>query len=167
MYTSSIIVDEVIDALADFLTPLVDGATIARAQTNRVAMPPSPCVILTELLEVDLAIPYENYQPNDNTTMIHGATRIDIQVDFYGVQSGDFCKAAKAAFRSQWGFAQFPANIKPLYTSDGLQSPLITGEKQYESRWTVTVSIQYNPIVTVPQEFADEAIPNAVIPTDV
>lgn len=167
MYTSSIVVDQVIDALADFLQLFVEDAEIARAQVNRVAMPPSPCVILTELLQVDLEVPYENYQPLENTTTITGPVRIDVQVDFYGVQAGDFCKVVKNAFRSQWGFAQFPVNIKPLYTSDGIQSPLITGEKQYESRWTLTVSIQYNPTVTVPQEYADEAIPNAVIPADV
>ena len=167
MYTSSITVDQVIDALADFLAPFVPGAQVVRAQVNRVAMPSNPGVVLTEMLQVDLSVPATEYQPDAGTATIEGPTRIDIQIDFYGEQAGEFCKTVKTAFRSHWGFAHFPANIKPLYTSDGIQSPLTTGEQQYESRWTLTASLQYNPIVTVPQDFADVLTPNKVLPADV
>lgn len=173
MYTSSITVDQVIDALADFLAPFVPGAQVVRAQVNRVPMPSNPCVVLTEMLQVDLSVPATEYQPPTDpapaigTATVKGPSRIDVQIDFYGAQAGEFCKTVKTAFRSHWGFAHFPAGIKPLYTSDGMQTPLLTGEQQYESRWTLTASLQYNPIVTVPQEFADEAIPNAITPVDV
>ena len=167
MYTSSITVDQVIDALADFLAPFVPGAQVVRAQVNRVAMPSNPGVVLTEMLQVDLSVPATEYQPDAGTATIEGPTRIDIQIDFYGEQAGEFCKTVKTAFRSHWGFSHFPANIKPLYTSDGIQTPLTTGEQQYESRWTLTASLQYNPIVTVPQDFADVLVPNKVLPADV
>lgn len=166
-YTSSITVDQVIDALAAFLAPFMPGAQIVRAQVNRVALPSNPCAVLTELLQVDLSVPATDYQPLANTATIYGPSRIDVQIDFYGAQAGEFCKTVKTAFRSHWGFAHFPANIRPLYTSDGVQSPLLTGEQQYESRWTLTASMQYNPTVTVPQEFADVAYPALVIPADV
>ena len=167
MYTSSITVDQVIDALADFLAPFVPGAQVVRAQVNRVAMPSNPGVVLTEMLQVDLSVPATEYQPDAGTATIEGPTRIDIQIDFYGEQAGEFCKTVKTAFRSHWGFSHFPANIKPLYTSDGIQTPLTTGEQQYESRWTLTASLQYNPIVTVPQDFADTLTPAKVLPADV
>ena len=167
MYTASITVDQVIDALAAFLAPIIPGGQIVRAQVNRVALPANPCAVLTELLQVDLSVPATEYQPLENTATIYGPSRIDVQIDFYGAQAGEFCKTVKTAFRSHWGFAHFPANIKPLYTSDGIQSPLTTGEQQYESRWTLTASMQYNPTVTVPQEFAVVAYPNKVIPVDV
>ena len=166
-YVSSITVDQVIDALAAFLAPFVPGAQVVRAQVNRVAMPSNPGVVLTEMLQVDLSVPATEYQPVDGTATIEGSTRIDIQIDFYGAQAGEFCKTVKTAFRSHWGFSHFPANIKPLYTSDGIQAPLVTGEQQYESRWTLTASLQYNPIVTVPQDFADVLTPNKVLPADV
>ena len=167
MYTSSITVDQVIDALADFLGPFVPGAQVVRAQVNRVAMPSNPGVVLTEMLQVDLSVPATDYQPDVDTATVYGPTRIDVQIDFYGAQAGEFCKTVKTAFRSHWGYEHFPANIKPLYTSDGMQSPLTTGEQQYESRWTLTASLQYNPTVTVPQEFADVLTPNKVLPADV
>ena len=166
MYSSSITVDQVIDAMADFLAPFVPAAQIVRAQVNRVPMPSNPGIVLTELNQVDLSVPDTEYQPDASTATIKGPTRIDVQIDFYGAQAGEFCKTAKTAFRSHWGFAHFPANIKPLYTSDGVQSPLTTGEQQYESRWTLTASMQYNPTVTVPQEFAEEAYVKKLIPID-
>lgn len=166
MYSASVTVDQVIDALAAFLTPIVPG-DIVRAQVNRVALPAAPCAVLTEIMQVDLSIPVSDYQPLADTATISGPTRIDIQIDFYGSQAGEFCKITKSAFMTQWGYSQFPDNIKPLYTSDGIQAPLITGEKQYESRWTLTASLQYNPTVTVPQQFADVAYPNELIPVDV
>ena len=167
MYTSSITVDQVIDALAAFLAPFMPGAQIVRGQVNRVALPSNPCAVLTEILQVDLSVPATDYQPLANTATIYGPSRIDVQIDFYGAQAGEFCKTVKTAFRSHWGFAHFPANIRPLYTSDGVQSPLVTGEQQYESRWTLTASMQYNPTVTVPQEFADDLAVAGITPADV
>lgn len=165
-YTASITVDQVIDALADFIAPFVFGAAIVRGQVNRVPMPASPCVILTEMMQGDLSVPATEYQPDDDTATVKGPTKIDIQIDFYGPQAGEFCKTVKTGFRSQWGFDKFPAFVKPLYTSDGMQSPLTTGEQQYESRWTLTASMQYNPVITVPQQFADEANVNSLDSAD-
>jgi hypothetical protein len=173
MYTSSITVDQVIDALAAFLAPFVPGGTVVRGQVNRVPLPTNPGIVLTEMRTEDLSVPHTDYQPPTDpapalgTATIYGPARIDVQVDFYGAQAGEFCKTVKTAFRSHWGFSHFPAGIKPLYTSDGIQTPLTTGEQQYESRWTLTASMQYNPTVTVPQEFADMATPNPPIPADV
>jgi len=157
MYTASITVDKVIDALADFLQPFAYGATVVRAQVNLVSMPLLPCVVLTELFHVDLRIPSQDYDTLNDEALLSASNRVDIQVDFYGESAGDYCRSVETAFRTMWGFDQFPAGIKPLYTSDGIQSPLISGEQQYVSRWTLTVSMQYNPVVAVPQEFAEEA----------
>lgn len=173
MYTSSITVDQVITALATFLAPFMPGAQIVRGQVNRVALPSNPCAVLTEILQVDLSVPHTEYQPpvdpdvDDGTATVYGPSRIDVQIDFYGAQAGEFCKTVKTAFRSHWGFTHFPAGIKPLYTSDGMQNPLLTGEQQYESRWTLTASMQYNPTVTVPQDFADDLGVPSITPADV
>lgn len=162
MYTSSITVDQVIDALGDFLQPFVVGAEIVRAQVNRVSMPPLPCVVLTELFHIDLRVPSQDYDQLNDLSLLSVSNRIDVQVDFYGESAGDYCRSVETAFRTMWGFDKFPAGMKPLYTSDGIQSPLVSGEQQYVSRWTLTVSMQYNPIVTVPQEFAEESTATAI-----
>lgn len=148
--------------LGDFLQPFMpEGAAVVRGQVNRVPLPTNPCAVLTEMLQTDLSVPATTFAPptgeeDDGTVDIYGPKRIDVQIDFYGTVAGELCSTVKTAFRSYWGFEHFPPYIKPLYTSDGMQSPLITGEQQFDSRWTLTVSIQYNPTVTVPQDSAIE-----------
>ena len=168
-YVASITIDQVIDALQAFIVPLMPaGAQIIRGQVNRVAPPPAPYVELIELLELDLNVPFMDFAetPTNGTANIDASTRIDVQVNFYGQDAGDYAKAFKQAFRSSWGFNQFPDGIKPLYTSDGNQAPLITGEQQYETRWTLTATIQYNPAVTVPQQSATTLKATDHVPVD-
>lgn len=167
-YQTSITIDQVMDALAAFIKIfLPDGAQVIRAQVNRVAPPPSPFVEIKEIFEVDLNLPYDDFQGKTQITNITASTKIDIQVDFYGAASGDYCKAFKQALRTEWGYNQFPPGVKPLYSDDGRQMPLITGEEQYETRWTLTASLQYNPIVTVPQQSATVLTPTVEPPVDI
>lgn len=152
-YAVSIAVDAVIEALGALLQPFVGAAQIVRAQVNRVPPPHDSFVLLTELLQVDLETPSAL---NDAAQVsITGPKRIDVQIDFYGPAAGDQCAAVKTVYRTAYSPAQFPDGIKPLYCSNGIQSPLITAEQQYESRWTLTVSLQYNPTVVIPQQSAN------------
>lgn len=155
-YVTSIAVDDIMDALISFLTPFVGTDKIVRAQVNRVANPPEPFAMLTELLTVDIDQPYQTYDPDNSKVELNGPKRIDVQIDFYGEFSSDICNAVKTAFKSMWSVDQFPSNIVPLYNDDGRQTQFVDGQQQYENRWTLTVSLQYNPIITVPQQFADE-----------
>lgn len=151
-FIPSIVIDDVIGALGAFVKPFVGTTEIIRAQVNLVAMPPGSCVVLTELLTVDLETPVATEQ--GDTTTLTGPKRIDVQLDFYGPKAGDQCQAVKGVYRSSYAPAQFPDGIKPLYCSDGHQAPLITAEQQYESRWTITASLQYNPAVSIPRQSA-------------
>ena len=166
MYTASITVDQVIEALADFIQPFVGTAEIVRAQVNRTPMPFTPCVVLTELLQVDLETPSYIYGGLTEQMTSTGSQRIDVQIDFYGPSAGDQCAAIKSIFRTPYATAQFPSGIKPLYCGDGIQSPLITGEEQWQSRFTLTASLQYNVSVTVPQQSATDAIVQPVVQVD-
>lgn len=166
MYTASVTVDDVIDALANFIQPFVGTAEIVRAQANRTPMPFTPCVVLTELLQVDLETPAYVYGGVIEQMTATGRQRIDVQIDFYGPSAGDQCSAIKSIFRTPYAADQFPNGIKPLYCGDGIQSPLITGEEQWQSRFTLTVSLQYNVSVTVPQQSATDAIVQPVVQVD-
>jgi hypothetical protein len=154
-YVVSIAVDAVIDALGVFLNPFVTPAPIIRGQQNRVSPPVDAFVELTEILQLDLETPIVCTQFANSQISILGPKRIDIQVDFYGISAGDQCAAVKGVFRTEYAVDQFPDGIAPLYCTDGRQAPLITGEEQYETRWTLTASLQYNPAVYLPMQFAD------------
>ena len=166
MYTASIAVDDVIDALADFLTPFLTGWEIVRAQVNRVPLPKGPSVVLTELTTVDLSVPTVAYDPANSAAAVRGPKRIDIQMDFYGEGSSERATTVQTMLRNEWAFEHFPPTVKPLYASDALQAPMVTGEQQWASRWTLTASLQYNPIVTVAQQFADAASMQQVLAAD-
>lgn len=167
-YVPSILIDAVIDALAAFLQPFLGGTgnttPIVRGQTNRVPMPITGFVKFQETIESDLETPTftNSVDPNVQQATITTPTRIDIQVDFYGPSAGDWCKAVKAVFRSSYSPDQFPDGIAPLFCSDGNQAPLITGEEQYENRWILTASLQYNPDVIVLQQSATKLKMNII-----
>lgn len=165
-YVVSITIDNVVDAFASFLTPLVGGATIFRSEENRVAMPTSPCVKITEILQQDLETPSLSNDSINQLSGIKGPKRIDLQLDFYGENAGDLCAAVKTAYRTTWATEQFSDGIKPLYCSDGTQAPLVTGEEQYERRWVVTATLQYNPVLIVPQQSATAANVIVNVPVD-
>lgn len=166
-FTPSIIVDDIFEAMVTFLSPIVGNAPVVRGNNNRVPLPDAPCVVITEVTQADLEVPYAIYDDTNIKDVMHGPKRFDIQCDFYGNEAGDFCSMAKTAFRSAYGFNAFPDGIKPLYTNDGMQNPLTTGEQQYENRWMLTVSLQYNPTFTVPQVSADTITLNPITGADI
>lgn len=159
MYTPSILVDAVIDALIAFLQPFVGEDTpIVRGQQNRVPPPGPVFVKLTEVVQSNLSAPafFNSTDPAVQQATIDTSTRIDVQIDFYGTAAGDWARAVAAVWRSPYSPDQFPTGVAPLYCSEPHQSPLITGEEQYEFRWVITASLEYNPVVTVPQQSATQ-----------
>lgn len=162
MYVPSIAIDSVFDALGLFFQPFVNGAQVIRAQVNRVAMPLGSFVEMTEIASVDLEVPRMWYDGTNFQRNIIGPKRLMIQADFYGPQAGDWCAAIKTVWRTPYATAQFPAGIAPLYCDDGHEAPLITGEEQYERRWALTMSVQYNPVIVVPLQSADTLKMNIV-----
>lgn len=160
-YVVDIAVDAVIDALKAFLQPFCPNTLIVQAQRNRVAMPHDSFVLLTPLFEVDLETPIVTRTAHGQISIL-GPTKIDVQVDFYGETAGDQCKAVKTVYRTPYTVAQFPAGIAPLFCSDGHQGPLTNDQAQYESRWTLTASLQYNPTVYIPVQTATELHMNIV-----
>lgn len=156
MFTVSIIIDEVIDTLKDYIALFNAGNPIIRAQQNRVTYPKGNFVLLTEVGQYEIETPTLNFISDFQETDILNPTKIAIQCDFFGDKGGDYLRAFLSGFRSIFCADKFPDNIKPLYFDTAFQFPFITDQQQYTDRWTTTVYLQYNPIVKVPQPSADE-----------
>ena len=75
-----------------------------------------------------------------------------MQLDFYGPSSQIWAVETMALFRDEYATQIFPSNIQPLYADDPIQIPLIDGEAQYEQRWKLVASLQYNPTLTTSQQ---------------
>lgn len=110
-------------------------------------------------------------------------TQLDMQLDFYGSNSGDMVQTIANCFQTEVGTAslityeeplrdgagipledgagnQLTAGIRidiaPLYAGVARNIPFITAESQYERRWSMDVSLQINPQVYLAQDFADQ-----------
>jgi len=173
LYAPSISTDDVITSVIAFLQPFVgnfDGTNIVpnnptpiiRGEVNRVSIPGNnpagPFVKVIEINRKNLDVPTQ-LQSSDSTVQqasIGNSKQLDVQIDFYGPAAGEWSAAVESVWRSPYAPDQYPDGIKPLYCSDAHQLPLVTGEEQYEYRWALTATLEYNPTVNVPQQSAIE-----------
>jgi hypothetical protein len=166
MFTVSLTVDNVIDALANYIKPFIANIPTIRAQVNRVSYPLGEFALLTEVTQTEIETPTLIYNATDSKITVNNPSKIGVQIDLYGERSGDFCRAILSAFRSIYCYDNFPEGIKPLYPSNARQMPLNDAEEQYVSRWMIVIYMQYNPLVELPQDFPDELEMNLIVNVD-
>ena len=164
VFSPSISVDDVIDSIGSYIE-LFTSASIIRGNNNRTAMPDAPFVALTELRTTALNKPIEFYY--DYYGVINEHNRIDVRIDFYGWELSDVARSVHTSFRTIWAVDKFPKGIVPLMCSEPRKVPIINAEDQYEQRWYMEMSLQYNPYINVPQESFNKLGYVKAIPSDV
>lgn len=153
--TTDIAEVDVYTALRAFLLSFLPVNTpVDRGQGNLVSMPLGGFVIMTSAGIDRLSTNVDNYTPANQTKSILTPSKYDVQLDFYGPDSQVWAMQTQALFRDQYAADSMPSNIVPLYADNALQMPLVDGEAQYEDRWKLTASIQYNPVTTIAQQSA-------------
>lgn len=155
---SSILEANIFTALRAFILSVVDCEVI-RAQVNRVSMPKGDFIALTPVSSVALETNIDTSGATSNS--IKRPVQINVQIDFYGLNSADRAMTVSTLFRDDYACQSFTASgfdIQPLYAEDAHQMPLISGEEQYVERWTFEVAIQANPILTITQQSANALI---------
>lgn len=146
--------------LRTFLLTLVPaGVEVVKGQENRVAMPLGPFILMTPLYQIRLATNEDDYDdpfPADGGTQSAKVSmRVDIQLDFYGPDSQAWATIVSTLWRDFVGCDGLAPTCQPLYADDPRQLALVTGEEQYEQRWSLTATLQYNPVTVTVQDFAD------------
>lgn len=89
------------------------------------------------------------------------STMVNVQLDVHGPSSADNVQRITTLFRDNYAcqfFTDLEPALQPLYADDGKQIPFLNGEAQIEYRWVIDAVMQANPVVTVPQRFADEVL---------
>ena len=158
------VADDVFAALGAFIQSII-GSTfpVVRGTTNRVPMPPSTpgFAVMTAIHQDRLATNVDTYvDPYPATGQIQNiqsSLQINVQVDFYGAASAAWAATFVTLFRDEYGCTALGPKCQPLYADDALMFPLVDGEEQSEERWLVTAALQYNPVVTTPEQFAAAA----------
>lgn len=87
-------------------------------------------------------------------------TMVAVQLDVHGPVAGDNAQLISTLFRDPYATKQFAAqspayDVTPLYADDPKQVPFYNDQQQVEDRWVVEALLQVNPVVSVPQQFAD------------
>jgi hypothetical protein len=148
--------------LGDFIVAQL-GCPVVRGLDNQVPMPPaSPgFVVMTAVYQERLRTNVDAYidpfpTPGGAQTLEKG-TRLDVQLDFYGASSGDWADILSTVLRDEYGCTALGPDVAPLYADEPRLMPLVDGEEQYEQRWLLVATLQYNPTVTTPQDFAGAA----------
>jgi hypothetical protein len=160
--TPSITETQVFAALRAFILTIVD-CEVVRLPANRVPTPAGAFVGLSPGSNIPLATNVTSY--TDTQKSVERSSQITLQVDCYGSGSGDRATAISTLLRDAYASEQFAASgydIQPLYAGDAKQLPLVDGEQQYEERWTFEAVMQFNPVITLPQDFATSLTPDVV-----
>ena len=129
---------------------------------NRAAMPPAaPGFVSMQLTRA------KRLRTNEDTwdysavapteIAVEQGTELRLQLDLYGAASGDWAVMLQTLLRDEAGCVALAPSCQPLYSSDATLAPLEDDEQQYEQRWTIEAILQYNPVTSVPMQFADTA----------
>ena len=151
--TIDIVDQDVFRALVVFFKSFLPAKIpVIQAQDNRVPMPKGGFVAMNNIGMDRLSFNVDSYDSLNQGKFILTPTKFDIQLDFYGPTAQEWAMKTVALFRDEYATAIFPPNIQPLYADDPTQIPLIDGEAQYEQRWRLAGSLQYNPILSTSQQ---------------
>lgn len=142
-----------------FLTAIVPAGTeVRQGMPNGVPMPAGGFVCMQLIHGARLSTNRDTYtDPNP----LPGGTRArtfsqatQMQLDFYGPLALDNSAMVETLWRDDYACDALAPECQPLYADAAKLAPFVNGEEQYEPRWTLTATLQYNPVVTNPQEFA-------------
>jgi hypothetical protein len=130
---------------------------VLRGPLNRLSMPKDGFIVMSPLGQKGLSTNTTTY--GDTTKTLRRSTEWSAQIDCYGTLAGDRAQVIATAIRDSWTcrkFAELDPDVQPLYATDARQMPLVTGEQQYEQRWTFEIRLTYKPGVVLPQDSATE-----------
>ncbi len=142
------------------LTLVPSGTPVVRGLGNRVPQPAGDHIVITGLFERRLRTNVNSYDDDGSsggTKSIEQGTEIHVQFDYYGTQAANWAARVSTLFRDESAVVAMAPEVSPLYIDDARQMPFNTAEEQYLQRYTSTAVLQYNPVTTIPQQFADAA----------
>jgi hypothetical protein len=152
-------------ALVPFIM-LVTGlpaTQVVQGTINRAAMPENGFVNVQALFRKRLRTNVHYLvDPSDGGTQdLEEGVELVVQIDCYSpagaytIGGEDWATLLSTTLRDEYGCAALAPTLSPLYADEARMIPLTDGEDQYEERWSLDAHFQYNPVTTIPQQFAD------------
>lgn len=160
--------DDLYAKLRTFLIGIVPaGVEVVQGLDNNVSMPPPVpgFVVMTAILMRPHRTPVQTFDtnnPNPAALNFEQGMTVSVQLDCYGVASGDWAAMLATLLRTPYACDVLGPTVAPLFAKDPMQAALVNAEKQYERRWIVEANLQYNPVVSTPAQFADTLEVNTI-----
>ena len=166
------VLDTVYAALQTFIVGVTGlaQANVLKGYQNRVASPVGPFCLMTATMNARLATNVDTWdEVNPAPTVVTASTamQLSVQLDLYGPSAGDWAVMLTTLLRDEYGVNVLAPNCAPLYSDDPRRAPLVTGEEQWQDRWIVVAQLNYTPVTTIPQDFANTLGPVDLIDVDV
>lgn len=154
--------DTLYQALETFLTGVLPaGVPVIRGLPNRAAMPPPEpgYVVMQALFQTRLSTPVDTFVTGGTspptTSSVQQSIEVPVQIDCYGPNSGSWAATISTVFADAYGFNALGPNCEPLYANDARMAPLTNEELAYEEKWIVDAHLEWDPVATVNQQYAD------------
>lgn len=149
------------------VTSVSRGTIIIGALVNGTSVVPGTTVLNLGLGTTDGIGTYTVAPPQtlasgplwSGTKAVLDPIRLTVQIDVHGPTGADNIQRIAALWRDDFAclaFQRSGIDAQPLYADEPMQVPFVNGEAQYETRWTMNLLMQINPVVTVQQQFAGE-----------
>ena len=155
--------DLALQMLGDFITSVLSAdapVPVIALPTNRTPPPPPVpgFVGMFVARQSRIMTNVDTWRSPDPTTReIAQAIRLTVQLDCYSPSSAAWATILSGVFWDEVSVKPLAPILAPLYTADPIRAPLANGEEEYEDRWIVQTYLQYNPTVSVLQQFANRA----------
>lgn len=139
---------------------------VVQGLPNRTSMPEPGFITVQTINRRSMRTPVDLLDETTNpptTAAIEQDVELTVQIDCYGPSAMDWADMLSATLRDEYGCAQIaalaaaqspPFELQPLYADDARMMPLVDGEDQYEERWSLDAHFQFNPVTTIPQDYA-------------
>ncbi len=154
--------DTVYTAVKSFILSLLplDNAHVVKGFPNGVAMPEGPFVAMSAMIFDPLNYPVQSFDATNPAPVaidITQSVQVSLQLDVYGPSAADWARTLELALRTSIACDALAPACQPLYTNPTHRIPLVDSEQQYEDRWAIEAQIEYDPTISVTQQFASTA----------
>lgn len=122
-------------------------------------MPNGDFVVMTTVVMPKLATSVSSWQDsgvNPGVEKNQTSTRWDVQLDFYGPNSAQNSAVVSGLVKTNYACRYFDDGgygMAPLYADEPRNTAMINAEQQYQPRWTLQASFQFNPTITTALDF--------------
>lgn len=139
-----------------FLLELFPGSEkqVIQAMQNNQPLPIN-AVVMQVLFSKNLDIAVITDLPPDYAD-VQNSIEVRMQIDFYGPLAEPRSRIVNNLWRTHYGCERLKT-CQPLYVQSYNRHVYVNDSNQYEDRWILDVALQYNPQVTIGQDYTNLA----------